>query len=194
MTSKAVYARLQTELYAKVKAHAEATDQSISSAVEDLIQRGIGQLSSEGLSEALEKETMDLKSKVQEMEKEVAKLQGSLEACKAKESIAMVAQTHANALQQEIETQRQHIEQLRNYLLTPVATCRRCRRQLRLFDVGQRNCAYCSSWDMELLPEYRPPTTTWEIIRDGAAVVGAGAIVVALLNALGGSGRGGQTS
>ena len=39
---------------------------------------------------------------------------------------------------------------------------------------------------MDWLPEYKIPPTTWEVIRDGAAVVGVSAVVVALLNALGG--------
>lgn len=186
MASKAVYARLQTELHEKVNAYADTTGQSISAAVEDLVQRGLGQLSSEGLTETLQNEVTELKDKVQELEKERVTLQGSLEAYRAKESIAIAAQSHATALQQETETQRSQIEQLRNYLLTPVAVCRNCHTQLRLFDVGQRKCAYCSGWSMDWLPEYTVPPTTWEIIRDGAAVVGVTAVVVALLNALSG--------
>jgi predicted DNA-binding protein len=186
MVSKAVYARLPTELHEKVKARADITGRSISAAVEDLIQRGLGQLSSEGLTETLQKEVTELKDKIQELEKQGATLQGALEAYRAKESIAIAAQSHAAALQQEAETQRRQIEQLRNYLLTPVAVCRNCHRQLRLFDVGQRRCAYCNGWNMDWLPEYAVPPTTWEIIRDGAAVVGVATVVVALLNALSG--------
>lgn len=186
MASKAVYARLQTELYEKVKAHADTTGQSTSAAVEDLIQRGLGQLSSVGLTETLHKDVAELKDKVQELEKERARLQGSLEACRAKESIAVAAQSHAVELQQETETKMRQIEQLRNYLMTPVAVCRNCNTQLRLFDVGQRKCAYCGAWSMDWLSEYKIPPTTWEVIRDGAAVVGVSAVVVALLNALGG--------
>lgn len=184
MPSKAVYARLQTEVQEKLKAHADATGQSISAAVEDLIQRGLAQLSSEGLAETVEKELTELRDKVQELEKERATLKGSLEACKAKESIAIAAQSHATALQQETETQRRQIEQLRSYLLNPIAVCRNCHTQLRLFDIGQRKCAYCGAWSMDWLPEYTVPPTTWEIIRDGAAVVGITTVVVALLNAL----------
>ena len=186
MVSKAVYARLQTELHEKVKAYADTTSQSISAAVEDLIQRGLGQLSSKGLTETLQKEVTELKDKVQGLEKERATLQGALEACRAKESIAVAAQSHATALQQETETQTRHIEQLRNYLLTAVAVCRNCNTHLRLFDVGQRKCAYCGAWNMDWLPEYKVPPATWEVIRDGAAVVGVTAVVVALLNALSG--------
>jgi hypothetical protein len=109
-----------------------------------------------------------------------------LEACKAKESIAISAQSHAQALQQETENQRRQIEQLRSYLLTPVAGCRNCHTQLRLFDVGQRKCSFCGVWSIEWLPEYKVPTTTWETVRDGAAIVGVATVVVALLNALGG--------
>ena len=186
MASKAVYARLQTELHEKVRAHADTTGQSISATVEDLIQRGLGQLSSEGLTETMQKEVTELKDRIQELEKVQATLQGSLEAYRAKESIAIAAQSHAAALQQETETQRCQIEQLRNYLLTPVAVCRNCNTQLRLFDIGQRKCAYCGGWSMNWLPEYSVPPTTWETIRDGAAVVGISTVVVALLNALGG--------
>jgi len=189
MPSKAVYARLQTELYETVKAHADKIGLSVSATVEDLIRRGLGQLSSEGLVDILKKELAELKDKVQEMEKERATLQGSLEACRAKQSIAMAAQSHATALQQETETQRRQMEQLRNYLLTPVAVCRNCQTQLRIFDIGQRKCAYCGGWSMEWLPEYSVPPTTWEIVRDGAAVVGITTVVVALLNALGGGSK-----
>lgn len=171
MSSKAIYARLQAELYEKVKEYADKTGHSISSAVEDLIQHGIAEVSSEGL---------------ESLERQVAELKGSLEAYKAKESIAMAAQSHALALQQETEKQRHQIEQLRDCLLTPVATCRNCHTKLRLFDVGQRRCPYCGNWNMELLPDYSVPPTTWEVIRDGAAVVGVTAVVVALLNALAG--------
>lgn len=186
MPSKAVYARIQTELHEAVKTYADTTGQSVSSAVEDLIERGLGQLSSEGLAETLGRELAEVKDKVQDLEKERARLQGSLEACRAKESIAMTAQSHAASLQQETEAQRGQIEQLRDYLLTPVAMCRNCQTQLRLFDVGQRRCPYCNAWNVDWLPGYRVPQTTWETIRDGAAVVGAAAIVVALLNALAG--------
>lgn len=184
MASKAVYARIQTELYEKVKAHANATSLSISAAVEDLIQHGLAQPSSKAFAESLEKELDELREKVQELEKERATLQGSLEAYKAKESIAMAAQSHAAALQQETETQKRQIEQLRSYLLTPVAICRNCNTQLRLYDVGQRSCAYCGGWNMDWLLEYKVPPTTWEVIRDGAAAVGTAVVVVALLNAL----------
>ena len=186
MSSKAVYARLQTELHEKLKAHADKTGRSVSATVEDLILRGLEQLSSGRSADILEKEITELKDKVQKLEKECATLQGSLDACRAKESIAMAAQSHATALQQETETQRRQIEQLRNYLLTPVAVCRNCNTQLRLFDIGQRKCAYCSGWSMDWLPEYSVPPTTWETIRDGVAVVGITTVVVALLNALGG--------
>jgi hypothetical protein len=186
MPSKAIYARLQTELHKKVKAHSDATGQSVSATVEDLVRQGLEQASSGGLVNAMKKELAELKDKVQEMERERATLQGSLEACRAKESIAMAAQSHVNALQQETEAQRQQIEQLRNYLLTPVAVCRNCHTQLRLFDIGQRKCAYCGGWSIDWLPEYSVPPTTWEAIRDGAAVVGAAVVVAALLNALGG--------
>lgn len=186
MASKAVYARFQTELHEKVKAYSSTTGQSISATVEDLVQRGLGQLSSEGLTDTLQKEMTELKDKVQELEKERAMLVGSLEACRAKESIAVAAQSHSAELQQETESQMRQIEQLRNYLLTPVATCRNCNTQLRLFDVGQQKCAYCGAWSMDWLPEYKIPPTTWEVIRDGAAVVGVSAVVVALLNALSG--------
>ena len=186
MPSKAVYARFQTELHEKVKAYSDTTGQSISAAVEDLVQRGLGQLSSEGLTDTLQKEMTELKDKVQNLEKERATLLGSLEACKAKESIAIAAQSHAAELQKETENQMHQIEQLRNYLLTPVAVCGKCKTQLRLFDIGQRKCAYCGAWSMEWLPEYKVPPTTWEVIRDGVAVVGVSAVVVALLNALSG--------
>ena len=171
MSSKAIYARLQSELHEKVKEYAHTAGQSISSAVEDLIQHGIAEVSSEG---------------VKSLEGQVAELKVSLEACKAKESIAMVAQSHASALQEETENQRYQIEQLRNYLVTTVASCRNCQTQLRLFDIGQRRCPNCGNWNMEFLPDYTVPPTTWEVIRDGAAVVGVTAVVVALLNALSG--------
>ncbi len=186
MLSKAVYARLQTELHEKLKAHADATGQSVSATVEDLIRCGLEQLSSGRSADTLEKEINELKDKVQKLQKEGATLQGSLEACRAKESIAMAAQSHATALQQETESQKRQVEQLRNYLLTPVSVCRNCNTQLRLFDIGQRKCAYCGGWSMDWLPEYSVPPTTWETIRDGAAVVGISTVVVALLNALGG--------
>lgn len=171
MPSKAIYTRLQTELYEKVKTHAGATGQSISSAVEDLVQRGVEELASEGL---------------ETLEKQVAELTGALEACRAKESIAMAAQSHSVALQKEAEDQKQKIEELQNYLLTPVAKCRNCATKLRLFDIGQQKCAYCGKWDLGWLPEYTVPTTKWEVVRNGAAAVGAVVVVVALLNALAG--------
>jgi hypothetical protein len=186
MPSKTVYSRLQTETHDKLKVHADATGQSVSAAVEDLIQRGLAQLSSKDLSETLEKELTQLRDKVQELEREKARLSGSLEACKAKESIAIAAQSHALALQQETENQRRQIEQIRSYILTPVATCRNCHTQLRLFDIGQHKCSFCGGWNMDWLPEYTVPATTWETVRDGAAVVGIATVVVALLNALGG--------
>jgi predicted RNase H-like nuclease (RuvC/YqgF family) len=186
MPSKAVYARLQIELNEKLKAYADTIGQSVSATVETLIRNGLEQLSSGKSVEALEKEITELKDNVQKLEKERATLQGSLEACKAKESIAMAAQSHAAALQQETEAQRRQIEQLRSYLLTPAAVCRNCNTQLRLFDIGQRKCAYCGGWNMNWLPEYSVPPTTWETIRDGAAAVGIATVVVALLNALGG--------
>lgn len=193
MASKAVYARLETELYNRVKAHGEATGRSISSTVEYLVQRGITKPSSEDLIRNLEKEVAQLKEKVQALEKAHAELQGSnealkaqLETCRAKESIALSAQAHAALLQRDAEAQKTQIEKLRNYLLTPIATCKKCQTQLRLFDVGQRKCQYCGTWGIDWLPSYAPPPTTWEAVRDVAAVVGAATIVVALLNALSG--------
>lgn len=184
MTSKAIYARIQEELYEKLKEHGDKIGQSISSTVEELIRYSLEQLSSGKSIDSLEKEIIDLKNKVQKLESDKAELQGTLETCKAKESIALAAQSHASALQQEMDNQNRQIEQLRNYLLAPVAVCRNCNTQLRLFDIGQKKCSYCGGWNLEWLPGYKPPLTNWETIRDAAAVVGVTTVVVALLNAL----------
>jgi len=184
MVSKAIYARLQTELYDKVKEHKIATNQSLSSAVEDLIRCGLEKISSSALEDNLEREIIGLKKRVQELETDKASLQGALEACRARESIAMAAQSHVGELEREIEGQKRHTEQLRSSLLTTVATCRNCSTQLRLFDIGQKKCAYCGAWNIEWMPEYKVPPTTWETIRDGAAAIGAAVVIASLLNAL----------
>lgn len=184
MPSKPVYARIETVLHEKVKKYNETRGGSFSATIEDLVQRGLDQLYSEGYTDTLQNEIISLKESIQDLEKEHAALLGSFEACKAKESIAMAAQSHSEELQKENANQLSQIEELRNYLRTPVALCSHCKTQLRLFDIGQQKCSFCGAWKLEWLPEYALPLTTWEVMRDGAAVIGATTIVVALLNAL----------
>ncbi len=63
MSSKVVYSKLQIETYHKLKAFADATGQSVSVAIEDLILKGFAQLSSK-------KDSAQSKDKVRELEKE----------------------------------------------------------------------------------------------------------------------------
>jgi hypothetical protein len=186
MPGKAIYARIQKELFDKLKTYAYTTGQSTSASVDDLVQRGLVQLSCEALTETLKKELSEQRVKVQELENKNAVLQGSLEACRAREAIAIAAQSHALALKQETEALKHQSEQLRDYLLTPVASCRNCHTQIRIFDIGQRKCARCDEWNPDWLPQFKAPPTGWEMLRDGVAVVAAATIVVALLNALSG--------
>ncbi len=185
MASKAIYARVETEVFNKLKAYSDTSGNSTSTSVEELIKKGLAESSAEELLKARDQELITLREKHQELEKKQAELTGALEASKAKESIALAAQSHSAALQQERDSQKQLSEQLRNYLLTPVALCHYCHTQLRLFDIGQHKCPFCGRWgSIDWLPEYTAPPTAWELVRDGAAVVGATTIVVALLNAL----------
>ncbi|RJO63073.1 MAG: hypothetical protein C4542_00765 [Dehalococcoidia bacterium] len=184
MEAKAVYTRLQPELYNKVKAFSAKTNQSMSSTIENLLDVGLKETGIKLQAETLEKEIAGLREKYQKSETDKASALGQLEACKMRESIAMAAQSHAAALQQETDAQKQRISQLTNYLSTYVATCLTCHTQLTLLDVGQRRCPNCGDRKPELLPEFKAPQTPWEIIREPLAVTGATAIVVALLNAL----------
>ncbi len=190
MASKAVYARLDQELHENVKAHSEVTGQSLSSTIKELVRRGLAQLSSQGLSEALETELVSIRERLSELgarlassEGEKKALEGQLEVYKTRASLALTAQKHAQTLEQQASIQAHQIDQLRNYLSAFVAVCKACQTHLRLYDIGQRRCARCSNWGFDWLPSYRPPPTPWETLRDGAAVVGAASLVVALLNA-----------
>ena len=191
MASKAVYARLDPRLHIEVRAHSAATGQSLSSAIEDLVQRGLRQLAFEGRFEALEVDLASARERVSELEAKLASsdgdrkaLEGQLEVWKTKASLALTAQKHAQVLEQQAGTQARQIDQLRNYLSADVAVCDGCRTHLRLLDIGQRRCAYCGHWGLEWLPGFQPLPRAWETLRDGAAVVGAATVVAALLNAL----------
>ena len=196
MASKAVYARLETGVYDQVRSHAEATGQSVSSSVEDLIERGLGQLSSEGKTGAAEKELVELRERTQQLEKDKVVLQGSieglkgrLEACRTNQRLALQAQSHVATLQAELSVQQNQVELLRGHLLSPLANCGQCGHQLRLFDYGQHKCPSCGQWRTpKWLPQYEPTPNVWEAVREPLAAVGTVAIVAAILGALGGSG------
>lgn len=168
----------------------------MSSTIEKLIRTGISNSSSQVELALIQQQLTYLKDKVVALEKERAELQGSKEAllgqlqgCKAKESIALAAQSHVAELQQQVQGLSTQSEQLRRYLQTQVATCCNCHNPLALFDIGQARCRYCGNWQPKWLNAWTPPSTTLEIIRDGAAVIGAVTVISALLNALGNSGR-----
>lgn len=195
MTTRPIYARIPDELHEQLGQN-KRPNESMSSAIERLIRTGISNISSENELTSVRQELVPLKDKVVALEKERAELQGSkealhgqLQACKAKESIALAAQSHVAELQQQVQTLNSQNERLRDYLQTPVATCGTCHNQLVLFDIGQAKCRYCGNWHPTWLAAWTPPPTTWEIVKDGAAVIGAVTVVSALLNALGNSGR-----
>ena len=189
MPSKPVYSRLDNELHAKVKAHSVATGQSLSASIEDLVRRGLGELS-KGTLEAEAAEARELiqalEAKLVAVEGERKGLEGQVKAWRTKASLALAAHKHAESLQQESATLAGQIDQLRVYLSTSVAVCTSCRAYLRLYDIGQRRCANCGQRAFDWIQGYQPPPTAWEALREGAAVTGTATVVAALLNAISG--------
>lgn len=190
MVTKAIYARIPVKLHDHLGQQKEMHE-SMSSTIERLLKRGIENVSSETELNTAHEELTQLKDKVLALEKERAELHGSkeslkgqLQACKAQESIALAAQSHVEALQSEVKGQNTQMEQLRFYLSTHVATCNKCHNKLTLYDIGQARCQYCGNWGPTWLPKYTPPPTSWDIVKNGAAVVGSVTVIAALLNAL----------
>ena len=72
MPSKPVYSRLDNELHAKVKAHSVATGQSLSASIEDLVRRGLGELS----KGTLEAEAAEARELIQALEAKLVAVEG----------------------------------------------------------------------------------------------------------------------
>lgn len=191
MPSKPVYARVDERILQRIKEHATATGRSVSAAIEGLVRRGLGDVSSEGRSETLEVQVASLSERIVGLDSALATanadkalLGEQLESYRAKASLALSAQKHATTLEEQARAQSNLIDQFRDYLSTNVATCGTCRAQLRLADVGQGRCNSCGGWKPEWLPDYRAPSTPFDELRNAVAIVGAATIVAALLDAL----------
>ena len=195
MAGKAVYTRMHTDVYERVKTHALATEQSLSAAIGDLVERGLGELSSEGRSETLEADLVSFRDRAAELVEDLAiadaerkSLQAQLKARETEASDAMAVRTHAQKLWQKVASQSKHIDDVWRYLNTAVASCNNpvCVRQLTVYDVGQHGCPNCGQWKPKWLPGFAPVPTVLEVFRDGAAVVGTAVLAAELLAALSG--------
>ena len=185
MASKIVYARLEEQLHARLKAHAESRTSSLSTAVEELV--------TAGFEAQIDKEPKEvLREKLQVAEADRARIAAQLTMCQANESIALSAKSHAANLEKQVNANRQRMQDMETFLGLRVAKCRHCGRILDLTEFGRKRCPICGHTEMDVLPERQPAPTTLEQLRDGAAVIGTVAIVAALLNALSGEDESGR--
>ena len=176
---KPVYARIDDEIHKKVQQFGEQTGQTVSAAVEHLVSQGLSAVEAQAQAERLRKDLASVKEELQKLRQERSDLLGQLQVCHKNASLALAARSQAELVKSQFE----------QILLVGVAICGRqeCGQTWRLYDVWRRQCPSCGNSAAKLLPQYAPPPTPGENVRDLLAVVGGAAALIGLLNAISGN-------